>query len=111
MYVQGHSGGASLKDLVLSTITGLTALKATLVNDAKLMSIMACRSVLIWSVYVFVDADCLLGMYIQIPTTTVIIFHFLLLYIFFFHFWFYFMPFNLLVRAANEVWNKKKKVL
>lgn len=42
MYMQGYTGGTSLKDFVLSTVTGLSALKATLVNEAKLMSIMAC---------------------------------------------------------------------
>lgn len=102
-------GDTSLKGLVLSTITGLSALKATLINEAKLMNIMACKSVLIWSVYVFIGVDCLLGMYVQIPTTTVIILHFLLLYIFYSIFGSILCPFNHFVRVANEVWNNKKK--
>lgn len=73
------------------------------------MNIMACKGVLIWSVYVFIDVDCPLGMCIQIPTITVIIFHFLLLYTFSSIFGSILCPFNLLVRVANEVWNKRQK--
>lgn len=64
--------------------------------------------ILIWSVCVFIDVDCLLGMYLQISMTIVIIFHFLLLYICSSIFGSILCPFNLLIMVDNEVQNKKK---